>query len=93
MDPNALSIRATTAQYPDACGATIDVTAIGHDNNPDDPPVWEKEVPVARGGSAARNQQCADDALIAHGYRRTGQWVCSSDLTGYPSWTAEVTAI
>ncbi|MFD6516986.1 hypothetical protein [Rhodococcus sp. NPDC060176] len=42
MDPNALSIRATTAQYPDACGATIDVTAIGHDNNPHDPPVWGK---------------------------------------------------
>ncbi|MCQ4122773.1 hypothetical protein [Rhodococcus tibetensis] len=93
MDDTALLICATTAQYPYSTGATIDLTATGRDCNPDDPPIWEKEVPVARGGSAAQNQQCADDALISHGYRRTGQWMCSSELTGYPSWTTEVTAI
>lgn len=92
MHDTSLLITATIAMHPSTCGNTIDLTAVGAHSHPNDPPAWEQEIPVHDHQMAVWGQQLADDVLAANSYRREGQWWCSTDLTGYPSWTADVIA-
>ncbi|WP_350246478.1 hypothetical protein RBB84_19095 [Rhodococcus sp. D-6] len=90
MKDTSLLITATIAMHPSACDNTIDLTAVDADSHPNDPPAWEQEIPVGDHPTPAWGQQLADDVLATNGYRRDGQWWCSTDLTGYPSSTADV---
>lgn len=90
MHDTSLLITATIAMHPSTCGNTIDLTAVGVDSHPSDPPAWEREIPVRDHQTTTWGQQLADDVLAANNYRRDGQWWSSTDLTGYPSWTADV---
>lgn len=58
-------------------------------SRPYDPPVWETEL-SAPADKAAWNTAVADEILVEHGYRRTGEWWDSSRTSGYKSWTTTV---
>lgn len=70
MPDTSLLITATITMHPSTCGNTIDLTAVGADSHPNDPPAWEKEISVLNHQTTAWGQQLADDVLAANSYRR-----------------------